>query len=286
MKQIRLHSENNDFQYAETLKHNRNKRHKFGEFLVEGVRNINQAVEHDWPIRAFYSSADKPLSNWAQATLERTRAEKHFLLPAALMEKLSDKEQTSELLALVLMLPDELARIRPSPGGRTLVLDRPGNPGNLGTVLRSADAFRVDGVVVSGHAVDLYDPQVVRASVGSFFAVSAVRLPSHHELVPWIQGLRGEPEGLSVVGTSAKATTELRDYPFRGRTVIVLGNETTGMSAAYRAMCDDIVTIPMAGTASSINVSCAASIVLYEAHLRARERQTDEAAGKVPSPTS
>src|SRR5712691_2787760 len=100
MKRVRLHSENNDFQYAETLKRNRNKRHKFGEFLVEGVRNINQAVEHAWPIRAFYSVADKPLSHWAQAILERARPETHYLLPAALMEKLSDKEQTSELLAL------------------------------------------------------------------------------------------------------------------------------------------------------------------------------------------
>jgi tRNA G18 (ribose-2'-O)-methylase SpoU len=274
MKRVRLHSENNDFQYAETLKHNRNKRHKFGEFLVEGVRNINQAVEHAWPIRAFYSPADKPLSDWAQAIVERARPETHFLLPLALMEKLSDKEQTSELLALATMQPDDLARIRPGAGSRTLVLDRPGNPGNLGTVLRSADAFRVDGVIVTGHAVDLYDPQVVRASVGSFFSVPVVRLPSHHELVPWVERLRAEPEGLRVVGTSAKATTEIRDVPFDGRSLIVLGNETTGLSAAYRAMCDEVVTIPMAGTATSLNVSCAASIVLYEAYLRSKERGT------------
>lgn len=273
MKRIRLHSENNDFQYAETLKHNRNKRHKFGEFLVEGVRNINQAALHDWPIRAFYSSADKPLSNWAENLLGTTPAETHFLLPGALMEKLSDKEQTSELLARVAMLPDDLSRIKPSRGC-TIVLDRPGSPGNLGTTLRSADAFGVGGVIVTGHAVDLYDPQVVRATVGSFFAVAAVRLPSHQELLPWIERWRAEPEGLRVVGTSAKATTELREYPFPGRSLIVLGNETTGMSAAYRAICDEIVTIPMIGTASSINVSCAASIVLYEAYVRTRRRPT------------
>jgi TrmH family RNA methyltransferase len=273
MKRIRVYSENNDFQHAETLKNNRTKRHRSREFLVEGVRNITQAVDHAWPIRAFLSCDERPLSTWARTMLEKGGAKQHFLLPTRLMDKLSDKEQTSELLAIASMMPDDLSRIDAGPEGRVVVLDRPGNPGNLGTILRSCDAFQVDGVIVTGHAVDLYDPQVVRATVGSFFARPVVRLPSQGELLPWIERLRSEPGGLRIVGTSASGTMDLGAHRFEGRCLIVFGNETTGMSAGYREICDDIVTIPMGGTASSLNLSSAVSIVLYEAYRRATERE-------------
>ena len=145
------------------------------------------------------------------------------------------------------------------------MLDRPTSPGNLGTAIRSCDAFAVDGVVITGHAVDLYDPKVVRATVGSFFAVPVVRLPSQHELLPWLDRLRQKAPDLRIVGTSSSAETSVRDYACEGSRLFVFGNETLGLSAAYRELCDDVVRIPMAGTATSLNVSSALSIVLYQA---------------------
>jgi TrmH family RNA methyltransferase len=268
MKEIRLYSENNDFQHVETIKQNRSKRQKCREFFVEGVRSINQALAHHWPIQAFYSSVDSRLSEWARGVLARGAAERHFLLPGPLMEKLSDKHEPSELVALLAMPPDDLSRIPTREARRLVVLDRPANPGNLGTVIRSCDAFAVDGVVVTGHAVDLYDPRVIRATVGSFFALPVVRLPSQHELLPWIERLRQKLPELRIVGTSANAETSVRDYPFQNSCLLVFGNETLGLSAAYRELCDDVVRIPMAGTATSLNLSSAVSIVLYQAFAR------------------
>ncbi len=264
MQRIRLYSENNDFQHVETIKRNRSKRQKCREFFVEGVRNINQALAHGWPVRAFYSS-DGRLSDWARDLLARGMAERHFVLPLPLMEKLSDKHEPSELVALLAMPADDLERIPMRSGGRWVVLDRPTNPGNLGTAIRSCDAFGVDGVVITGHAVDLYDSKVVRATVGSLFAVPVVRLPSHHELLPWLGRLRRAAPDLRVVGTSSNAETNLGDCSFEGSRLFVFGNETFGLSAAYRELCDDVVRIPMAGSATSLNVSSALSIVLYEA---------------------
>jgi tRNA G18 (ribose-2'-O)-methylase SpoU len=273
VREVRLHSENNDFQHVETLKRNRTKRQKSQEFFIEGVRNINQAVAHSFRIKAFYSNAEVRLSSWATELLARKLADAHFSLPAELMAKLSDKEHASELCAVAAMPHDDLKRIPTLPDARVVVVDRPSNPGNLGTLLRSCDAFKASGVIVTGHAVDLYDPVVLRASMGSFFALPIVRLPSHHELEPWIQRLRAESDGLRVLGTSAKAATFVRDEPFSGRCLLVFGNETTGMSSAYRDLCDELLGIPMGGSASSLNVSCAASIVLYEAFCRTPARR-------------
>jgi len=265
MKQIRLYSENNDFQHVETLKNNRSKRQKSGEFFVEGVRNINQALAHAFRVKALYSAVDAALSSWASEVLERGIAERHFLLPPALMAKLSDKHEPSELVAVLAMPEDDLARIPAPPGARLVVVDRPSNPGNLGTLLRSCDAFQVSGVVITGHACDLYEPQVLRASMGSFFALPVVRVPSHSGLLQWIERLRAEPEGLRILGTSANADVSVRAESFEGRCLLLFGNETSGLSAAYRALCDRILKIEMGGSATSLNISCAASIVLYEA---------------------
>jgi 23S rRNA (uridine2479-2'-O)-methyltransferase len=269
MKHIRIYSENADFQLLEAIKDNRQKRKKRAEFLVEGVRNINAAVARGWPIKALLSAAENKLSNWASALVERGVADTHFTLPAALMAKLSDKTETSELLAVVAMAEDDLSRIPSGPSASFVVLDRPSNPGNLGTVIRSCDAFQIDGLVITGHGVDPYEPRVVRATTGSFFALPVVRLPSARELLPWVARLRGESAGLRVIGTSANASVSVREQAYEGRCLFIFGNETTGISAAHRELCDAVVRIPMAGTASSLNLSCAVSIVLHE-HFSAR----------------
>ena len=268
MKEIRLRAENDEFQLVQALKQNRTKRQKSRSFFVEGVRNLTQAVAHDFEIVAFCSLAGGKLSTWAEEVIQRGRAERHYLLTPALMEKLSDKNEPSELVAVVRMPADELARIPTPPNARIVLLDRPSSPGNLGTLIRSCDAFGVSGVIVTGHAVDAYEPQVIRASMGSFFAVPVVRMQSQRELEPWLARLREEPDGLEIIGTSAKSSETVRSEAFARRSLLLFGNETHGLSAAYRDLCERVLTIPMTGTASSLNISCAASIVLYEAFLR------------------
>ncbi len=271
MKEIRLRSENDEFQLIEALKHNRTKRQKSRSFFVEGVRNITQAVDHAFEIVAFCLATGAKLSTWADDVIQRGRAERHYLLTPALMEKLSDKNEPSELTAVVRMPADDLARIPAPANARIVLLDRPSNPGNLGTLLRSCDAFGVSGVIITGHAVDAYEPQVLRASMGSFFAVPVVRLQSQRELEPWLAKLRAQPDGLEIIGTSAKSSETVASESFGKRSLLLFGNETYGLSAGYRELCERVLTIPMTGTASSLNISCAASIVLYEAFQRSRE---------------
>ncbi|GLV58999.1 rRNA methyltransferase [Dictyobacter sp. S3.2.2.5] len=262
---VKIHSENNDFQYAETLRRKREKRLRQREFFVEGVRPINQALHYNWHVRAFLYSRDKPLSDWAENILRDSQAEVHYELPWYLHAKLSNKSEPSELIALVSMPEDDPARIPMKDDLLVVVFDRPASPGNLGTIIRSCDAMGVDGMVITGHSVDLYDPETISATTGSFFALPVVRLPSQKELLPWVEAIRRRLGSFHVVGSDEKGDCELTEHDFTQPTLLVVGNETWGMSAAYREFCDTVVSIPMAGSASSLNVACATSILLYEA---------------------
>jgi tRNA G18 (ribose-2'-O)-methylase SpoU len=145
-----------------------------------------------------------------------------------------------------------------------VIFDRPANPGNLGTILRSCDALGADGLIITGHGVDLYDPETVSASVGSLFAVPAVRVASPRELEPWFALVREQIGPFQLVGSSARANQLIFEYDWRPPTLLVIGNETNGLSAYYKERCDAIVTIAQVGAATSLNVASAASILLYE----------------------
>jgi tRNA G18 (ribose-2'-O)-methylase SpoU len=259
---IRVRSESGDYQVLEALKRTRSKRQKQGRFFVESVASINAARAGGWRFSAFIYSGDR-LSGWARELLAEVPAEQHIDLAPHLLERLSDRSEPSELMAVVEMPPDDLARIELRSDLLVVVLDRPSSPGNLGTILRTGDAMGAHGVVITGHAADLYDPLAVRASLGALFATPAVRIASLQALEPWLARLRSE-HGAQLVGTSARAARRLDEHDLRRPTVLLLGNETTGLSAHARSLCDALVCIPQRGVASSLNVASAAAIALYE----------------------
>jgi TrmH family RNA methyltransferase len=261
---LQVSTANAAYQRLEVLKRNRTKRHRYGEFVVEGVRAINGALAAGWTIRSFAYPRGRQLSRWASGILEGSAAESHLEMEQSLFDTLSDKEETSELLAVVEIRPDAVDRLPVRQGMVIVVVDRPASPGNLGTLVRSCDAFGASGVIVTGHGVDVYDPAAIRASVGSFFAVPCIALPSHRETVAWVSDVRRSYPALRVVGTDEGGARPLREYEWPSEAVIVVGNETSGLSHAYRELCDDIVSIPMTGTATSLNAAVATSIVLYE----------------------
>ncbi len=271
-KIVRIYAENATFQLIEALRRNREKRQKQHEFLVEGVRQINLAVQQGWTIKAWLYTPERKLSDWASKLLEQSPAPIHYELSAPLLAKLSSKEETSELLALVAMPEDKLERIPIRPNLLVLIFDRPANPGNLGTLIRSADSLGADGLVITGHAADLYDPETISASVGTLFTLPTVRVGSPRALEPWFDQIRATLGAFVMVGSSAKADYEIDQHDWTQPTLLVIGNETVGMSAHYRDLCDVIVTIPMNGSASSLNVACAASILLYEIQRQRRKK--------------
>ncbi|NLY91141.1 MAG: RNA methyltransferase [Firmicutes bacterium] len=261
----RIFKANNDWQRVEVLKRNREKRHKYRQFFVEGVQAINYALEYKWPIRWFVYSREKPLSAWAEEVLANSLAELHLELPYQLMAKLSEKEEeTSELIAVVDMVERDLSTIEMKDDLLVVVFDRPSSHGNLGTLIRSSEALKVDALIITGHAVDLYDPKTIRASMGTFFAVPTFRLPSHREVFSWFEQVKQKLPTFQVVGSTAKADLLVDEANLTKPMALLIGNETYGLSNNYKALCDTLVRIPMYGEITSFNVACAASIILYE----------------------
>ncbi|MGB3443766.1 MAG: TrmH family RNA methyltransferase [Actinophytocola sp.] len=256
----RVERRNARFQQWEALLTNRNTRHRRGEFLVQGVRPISEAIAHHWRIRTLLHAGNLK-SQWARDLVGGGVADEVVRLSPELLHELGEKdEDTAELIAVVAIPPDDLTRIRVRQNGVVVVLDRPGSPGNVGSLLRSADALGADGVVMAGRAADLYDPKTVRASRGSMFAVPVVRAETPASVVEWLRTI----ESVVLVGTSEDATTDLWDHDFRTPTALLVGNESVGMSAFWAENCDAVVRIPMVGSASSLNAAVAGSITLYE----------------------
>jgi TrmH family RNA methyltransferase len=259
------------FQQWQALLVNRTKRHRAGVFLVQGVRPIDLAVEHGWTVRSLLFPLDQALSGWARGVLEGLPTAERVALAPDLLGELGEKSDgPPELVAVVELPADRFDRIEAaarSMAGQllVLVLDRPTSPGNLGSLVRSADAFGAAGLVVSGHAADPYDPKAVRASTGSVFALPVVRADGHRAVLDWVDSLRAVGSPVAVVGTDEHGAVELAQRDLTGPTVLVVGNETRGMSAGWREACDELVRIPMTGAASSLNAANAGTVALYEA---------------------
>jgi 23S rRNA (uridine2479-2'-O)-methyltransferase len=265
---LRVTTRNARFQQWEALLDNRAKRTRSAQFLVQGVRPITLAVRHGATIRSLIYPAGRQLSDWAGSLIadQELRAERVAMAPELLAELAGKDDDATELLAVAAQPADRLERIPVGPDFLGVVFDRPTSPGNVGTVIRSADAFGAAGVIVAGHAADPYDPRAVRASTGSLFALPVVRVQAPGVVLDW---LAGTGVTVRVVGTDETGEFDVADHDLTGPTLLVIGNETTGMSAAWREACDVVVRIPIGGAASSLNAASASTVVLYEA---ARQR--------------
>ncbi|MDD4773600.1 MAG: TrmH family RNA methyltransferase [Eubacteriales bacterium] len=255
------------FQHLETLKTNRNKRYRTGEFFVEGVRNINEAVKNRWHIVSLCYTPDRPLSGWACDTIDGVKTDVNYELTPVLMDRLSAKTESSEIVAVVKMRDDDFSCINPSECPIIALFDRPSNKGNLGSVIRSCDAFGIDGLIITGHAVDLYDPEVIAATMGSFFSLSCVRATDNASLFDYITNMRNRYPDFKTVGTTAHSRTAIYNTDMTCPTLIMTGNEAEGLSRIFKENCDVLSTIPMSerSAATSFNAACAATAVFSEA---------------------
>jgi 23S rRNA (uridine2479-2'-O)-methyltransferase len=263
--ELRVTTRNAAFQQWQALLSNRVKRQRTGEFILQGVRPITLAVERGWPVHAMIYDMSRPLSQWARNMLAVPGARRVAMAPELLSELGEKDDGAPEMVAVAAIPPDDFARIPRVPDLLAVAFDRPASPGNIGTLTRSADAFGAHGVIVTGHAADPYDPKSVRASTGSVLTVPVVRAASHTDVTDWAR-----TRGATIIGTDEKGDADIDRLDLTGSAVLVIGNETAGLSAAWRQDCDVIASIPITGAASSLNAASAATVILYEA---ARQRR-------------
>lgn len=267
MKIEKVLTSNATYQKFEVLKSNRNKRYNYQEFLVEGVRNINEAINKGWNIKSFLYTDETNLSDWAKNVISSTVTEKNYELTEILMDNLSGKEDRSEIMAVIGMRDDNLESLKLSSNPMIALFDRPSNKGNLGTVIRSCDALGVECLLITGHSVDLYDPDVVVASMGSFFNMKVIRVPENKMVLSFIEDMKKRYPTFQTIGSTAHKEHAIYDLDLSVPVMFMIGNETDGLSNTFSESCDILATIPMSASsyATSFNVGCAASIMFYEA---------------------
>jgi 23S rRNA (uridine2479-2'-O)-methyltransferase len=263
MEPKKVTRQNGQFQQWQALLTNRTKRTQGGKFFVQGVRPINAAIEQQLVIDSLLYRSGK-LSDWATQLIANNKAAKQYEVSPDLMKELGEKNQDAAEVLLLVKTPRNTLGDVASEELRSsfiLALDRPQNPGNIGAIVRSADALGAAMVVVTGHAADIYDPKSVRASRGSLFALPIVVADSPAAITEW---LKRQPATFAIVGLSEDGNDLLWDFDLTKPTLAVIGNETWGLSKQWRDICTNLAAVPMYGTASSLNAASSAAITLYE----------------------
>lgn len=244
----------------------RHYREQEGVCFVEGIRPVLDAIESGARLEALLMAPEVLRS---EVALRMTREQEEAGVPIialsrASFERLSDRENPTGLAALVYWRPLTLEAL--SIGAETLLVmaEDMRDPGNLGTLLRTMDAVKGSGVVVVGASTDPTHPKCLKASMGTIFRVPVARAASVEAFLSW-----AKEHGLWTVATTARRGESYWSAPYRLPLALLLGNEGEGLRPETLASADVIARIPMGGTASSLNVSVAAGVLLYE--IRRRE---------------
>lgn len=233
-------------------------RQQQGLFLAEGLRTVEEAVRYGAVQSIFYTAIE---DDRTRAVLEEAAAKQIKLVCVSdkVLKKITDTETPQGIIAVCEMRSKRLDDFLAS-GKMLLVLDRVTDPGNIGTMLRTADAAGVGGLLLLQGCADIYAPKTVRASMGSLFHLPVLSGLSEELLV---QAAR--KAGYELLVTCLDGADNLYKADLQGRLAFVMGNEANGVSPALLAAADKRVFIPMQGRAESLNVAMAAGIVMFEA---------------------
>jgi len=239
----------------------RKHRRREGAFVVEGIQPVWQAVEAGADVEVLVVAPDllgTPAAGMVAA--QEAAGVRVARLTGELFARVSARDGPSGLAAIVRARVLGLASLPVAPGAVFVALHEIGNPGNLGTIIRTADAAGAAGVVLIGAAADPFDPAAVKASMGALFAVPVARAADPAEFFAWAAG-----SAVTVVTTSAKARTSFWDAGYPRPLALLLGTEGAGLPDDVLAAGDQQVRIPMTGTAESLNLAVAAGLLLYQA---------------------
>ena len=244
----------------------RRHRDKEGLFLIEGVREVKRAKESGTKLEHLYY-APKLLKGDAQTLVDRLNYLPKTELSNEAFGKLSMRQKPDGLIALAPIVEKSLEELELPHNALVLVIDGLEKPGNIGALLRTADGANLDAVFVTGGGTDLFNPNVIRSSVGSVFSRPIVNADDA-VLTEFLN-----QEGFRLVATMPDASKAYWETNLRGKVALLLGREHDGLSEAWQKAATDKVSIPMYGLADSLNVATAGALFIYEA-LRQRAHST------------
>jgi len=241
----------------------RKEREKSGKFYIEGLRLIGEALRTDFPLEKIIYSSDLLISDFGWKAIEDGKKKGIDVIEVTgdVFQTFALKEGPQGIAAVGFQKWVNIKAIR-QPQGLWIALDNVQDPGNLGTIMRSLDGVGGKGLILLGNSTDAYHPTSVRSSTGAAFSLT-IGKTSLKEFRDW-----KSKEGVPLIGTVCGVAKNYRKYTYPQDMILLMGSEQKGLSKELIEMCEILVTIPMTGSVDSLNIACAASVVLFEIYAK------------------
>ena len=242
----------------------RKERDKTQLFLIEGYREVSRAIQGDVHLKTLFVCPDLFLGENEPGLIEKAKKSgaKVFVCSSTVFAKLSYRDRPDGLIAVAVQMQRTLKDLFPIANRVKyplfVIAEGIEKPGNLGSILRSADGVGATAVIVCDRCTDIYNPNVVRASVGTLFTLPVIEAEGAETLI-WLREKK-----IKTIATSPAAPLEYTEADLRGPVAIVVGTEQLGLSELWLNASDEKVFIPMKGVADSLNVATATTLMLYE----------------------
>lgn len=233
--------------------------------VIDGIFSLDLARKYGIGVKYLIICLEKIYSIEAQELIDTfiNLAEESIIVSEKVFNNIAEKENSHGIMAVVYLPPKKFEEIHIEKNSVVLILDGLEIPGNIGTILRSADATGIDCVIINNRKTRLNHPKLMRSSLGSVFKVPVVESESFLELETWLK-----KNNYKVIITDTDASSNYYDLEYDGRIAIVMGSEKYGVSEDFYKLNYEGVSIPMLGDMDSLNVGVAATIIMYEAALK------------------
>ena len=235
-------------------------RQQSGTYFIEGLRTVGEAVQTRAPIKALVVAPDLLVSEFGQSLLAdpSLRDVERIEISAEIFEKLANKQGPQGIGAIMKQSWQDLAELQLGTDDLWVALDAIADPGNLGTIMRTADSVGAKGIILLGNSTDPFDPAAVKASMGAIFSL-ALANADWPEFRTWQKGQQAQ-----LIGTSDHGAIDYQQIHYRRPLILLMGSERHGLPDEMMAACDHLARIPMAGRSDSLNLAVATAVMLYE----------------------
>lgn len=230
-------------------------------FMAEGLKLVIDALDLGWTIKTLIFAKTQLGNQTVESVAARAKAGGALVLEVSekVLGAITRRDNPQMVVGVFEQKWLPLKDVRPAQGEVWIALDRVRDPGNLGTIIRTADAVGAKGVILVGETTDPFSLETVRATMGSVFAIPVVKA-SPEAFMSWRRGLKAK-----IVGTHLKGSVDYRTVDYsKDATILLMGNEQQGLPDDLAAACDTLIRIPQAGRADSLNLAVATGVALYE----------------------
>lgn len=235
-------------------------RKKKGLFIIEGVREISLALKGNYHVKSVWICEDIITLEKVNSLLGLTEETEFIIISKEVYQKISHRKTTEGIIAIAKTKEFDLANLELPPTPLILIAEAPEKPGNIGALLRTADAANLDAVIIANPKTDLYNPNIIRSSVGCVFTTN-IAMGTTDEIIDLLKQKKINSYAASLNKNSIPYT----EVNFKGASAIIVGTESTGLSDNWLNNSTKKIIIPMQGEIDSLNVSVSAAILIFEA---------------------